>query len=91
MLELNKIRGDIDLIDSQILDLLKKRSELVLKVGDYKKENKLPIENYDREIEHLEFIKKLNKSSYNEREISQIFTTIFIASKKLQERGINNG
>jgi 3-deoxy-7-phosphoheptulonate synthase/chorismate mutase len=84
MLEINKLRGDIDIIDSEIINLLSKRGKLVLDIAQYKKEHNLQITDSNREKEHLEFLKKLNTGVYLDAEIEAIFKMIFIASKGLQ-------
>ena len=39
MSELEQLRGDIDAIDRQIVDLMKRRMETVAQVAEYKKAN----------------------------------------------------
>jgi len=46
---LEKLRGQIDQVDAVLADLLKQRADLVFKVGEYKRENQLPIYDPTRE------------------------------------------
>ena len=46
MEELNRLRDNIDEIDSDILSLFMKRMELCKSVADYKKANNMPVFHY---------------------------------------------
>lgn len=87
-LHLNKLRGDIDIIDSEIVNLLCQRGNIVLKVSEYKKEHNLSVLDSNREKEHLETLKKLNKGPFTTDEIECIFKLIFTLSKALQTDSI---
>lgn len=52
---LDDLRKEIDLIDSEIVNLIAKRIEVVKKVGQFKKENNIPV------IDNSRFKKVLNK------------------------------
>ena len=49
MAELDTLRTEIQQVDAELLNLLQRRTALVLRVGDYKKLNNLPI--YVPEVE----------------------------------------
>lgn len=49
--DLDWCRGQINLIDAQLIKLLEKRYEIVQKVAEYKKENHLPVRDAKREAE----------------------------------------
>ncbi len=49
MSELEQLRGDIDAIDRQIVDLMKRRMETVAQVAEYKKANNMPVLDTSRE------------------------------------------
>ena len=49
MSELEQLRGDIDAIDRQIVDLMKQRMETVAQVAEYKKANNIPVLDSGRE------------------------------------------
>ena len=53
MRDLSEIRRDIDEIDSQLIDLFKRRMDCAKEVGYYKKERGIPILNQQREDEIL--------------------------------------
>ena len=56
MSDLNKIRTKVDKIDTQILTLIKKRLDLVVKIGQIKKANNLNVRDLKREREVMEKI-----------------------------------
>ena len=61
-------RKEIDSIDKELISLFERRMDVAVKVGEYKKKNKLPIFNGKREEEVIEKnIKNLNNSSYGKK------------------------
>ena len=48
-MEMNELRSRIDAIDSQMVDLYKQRMDAVSEIGEYKRANKLPIYDSERE------------------------------------------
>ncbi|MFA7253336.1 MAG: chorismate mutase [Patescibacteria group bacterium] len=63
MNEIENLRGKIDQIDGQILELLSDRFACAKKIGEFKKKNGLPILDQDRWQEliadRMEFAKKI--------------------------------
>lgn len=53
-MELKELRNQIDLIDKEMAKLFEQRMEIVKKIGDYKKENNLPILDANREKEVIQ-------------------------------------
>lgn len=74
-MDLEQLRDGINNIDHQLMELLDKRFELVKQVGEYKKENKLPIVDNDRQKFILEKANNFNNSSSIKKIYQQIFTT----------------
>ena len=72
MEKLLQLRENIDNIDNQILNLLKKRFEIVKKVKNVKKDNNLPILDSKRE-------EKIFKDIYNN------FTEYYVYFKPIYE------
>lgn len=54
MSELDDYRDTIDEIDKKITELFEKRMDVVLKVGEYKKKNNLPVLDESREKQVIE-------------------------------------
>lgn len=74
-MDLEQLRDGINNIDHQLMELLDKRFELVKQIGAYKKENKLPIVDNDRQKFILEKANNFNNSSSIKKIYQQIFTT----------------
>ena len=63
-MDLTELRSEIDTLDSQLLKLILKRTELVNQVADYKSQNRIPIFAPEREHEILERLsKKVGKNN----------------------------
>ncbi|WP_326911077.1 chorismate mutase [Sedimentibacter sp. MB31-C6] len=73
-MELEKMRNEINELDKEIVRLLEKRFNLVLKVGKFKKDNKLPV--LDEKRENL-ILKKCNEHLTN-KEYSNYIHKIYI-------------
>ena len=52
-MDLKELRGQIDEIDDQLVELFAKRMDVAAAIGDYKKENNLPVFVPQREREKL--------------------------------------
>lgn len=81
MEDLETLRKEIDKINIELTKLLEKRFDLTNKVGEYKSENNISVENKNREKEILQSLPKGIYSQY----INNIFETIFSQAKKEQE------
>lgn len=85
MPELNELRAEIDKIDSQIVELLNKRTSVVLKVSKAKKDKHLNLYAPEREREILERLKKLNTGLFPDDALKTIYKEILSASLSLQQ------
>ncbi len=85
---LENYRLEINNIDEELINLLKKRMKLSIKIGKYKKENNIPILNKNREDQIIERINTYNKKDneiiISEDFISILWTNIMNYSKDLQ-------
>lgn len=59
MKDLGQIRNEIDSIDKQLIDLFKRRMDCAKAVGEYKKENNIPVLNQARENEILDKVQEM--------------------------------
>ena len=85
MKDLNSLRNKIDKIDNEIIDLLNDRFDVVKEIGEYKKENNIPVEDKAREKIILQILDtKLSNSPYKE-EIKNIYKELFTQSKNKQK------
>jgi chorismate mutase / prephenate dehydratase len=59
MEELNKIREEIDSIDTELIELINKRARLAKNIGDIKKREKIPVLQKNREQIVIDHVKSL--------------------------------
>jgi chorismate mutase/prephenate dehydratase len=82
---LKEIRQEIDSIDNEILELLKKRAELAKEIGKIKQEKGLSIHVPEREREIIERILKKNQGKFPETALIRIFREIISACLSLEK------
>ncbi|GAA5347899.1 chorismate mutase [Streptococcus uberis] len=85
MLDLVKIRTEIDKIDQELVQLLEKRLELVSLVADYKKNNKLDVLDRNREEVVLEKVASTVKNKKLENAIKLTYQGIMASSRHYQK------
>lgn len=78
------MRGEIDRIDLQLLDLLNRRATCAVGIGDIKKKNSLPIFVPGREKEILEQMTAHNHGPLPEEDIEDLFRVVFQKMKKME-------
>lgn len=83
-MDLQEIRGELDKLDSQIVELYEKRMELCGKVAEYKIETGKKVFDQVREKEKLEKVKSLTHNEFNSHGIEELFEQIMSMSRKLQ-------
>lgn len=91
---LNELRTQIDQIDRQLLALFEQRMQVCRKVGQYKKEQSLPVYDHGREMEILRRkVEQLTDKSL-EQPAQQLFEKLMELSRNLQTdiiRGTKSG
>ena len=85
-LNLVKIREDIDHIDSEIAKLFEKRMETVNKVAEYKKANKLPVRDKEREAIVLDKCRQRVQNSAYADGLRKIMAQIMDISVEREEK-----
>ncbi len=82
---LKELRGQIDPINLEILELLNKRAEIALEIGKVLQE--MGTRNYDpqREAEMLTALQLVNEGPFSNETISKLFHEIFRATLHLEE------
>ena len=90
--DMNKLRKEIDRIDSEILRLYEERMDVARKIGQYKIENELPVYDAAREDAKLEKIFESVKNEDYADGAAQLFITLMQVSRELQEdiKGIDD-
>ena len=86
MLELPKIREEIDAIDREIVSLFERRMDLGAEVARYKMEAGKPVLDRDREQEKLKAVSAQAKDSFTAAALQELFRQMMASSRKLQYR-----
>lgn len=84
MKELSEIRGDIDTIDRQIVELFEKRMELTTQVAEYKISTGKAVFDKERELSKLASVAELAHSDFNSHGVRELFEHIMSVSRKRQ-------
>ena len=79
-----KLRQEIDKLDEDIIQLLKKRMNLSKEVGQLKEKLKLPVEDKTREQEIIDRLIQQAGRNLSEEQLMRIFTAVFTSSKQIQ-------
>ncbi len=83
--QLEKLRGEIDTIDREILKLLNKRQNLVSQIGKIKQKKGINLLDPIRELEIYERLFRLNKGPLTHAALKNIFREIISAARELQK------
>ena len=84
-MELNELRNQIDQIDKEMAVLFEKRMKIVKQIGEYKKENNLPILDKKREEEVIEKNSKYLHDEHLIRLYKEFLITLMNLSKRNEE------
>ncbi len=84
MMDLGKIREEIDRVDKEIVELFENRMELCTQVAEFKIENGKQVLDVTREKEKIEKIKELVEADFNRQAAGELFKQIMAMSRKLQ-------
>ena len=84
MLDLNKIRDNIDETDKAIIELFEKRMKLCEEVAEYKIETGKQVLDTTREKQKLEKVTSLATGDFNKKSVEELFKQIMAMSRKMQ-------
>lgn len=85
--KIKNLRRKLDKITEDLIFLLAKRKELVLKLAELKKKNKLPIADIKREKEELKMAEKIAKEmELNPILVKKIIKLLIKNAKKIQTK-----
>ena len=87
--ELIELRENINEIDKKIIDLIKERMEISVKIGKYKSVNNLSILNNNREKEVIENLKNYNDNKLDNKFIERVWLQIMGYSKIIQNQNFS--
>ena len=79
-----ELRQQIDQIDVDIIQLLKKRMGISKEVGKLKEELDIPVEDKGREQEIIDRLTSQAGRNLSEEQLIRIFTAVFKSSKQVQ-------
>ena len=82
---IKELRLQIDELDEEIIQLLKRRMKISKDVGRLKEELLIPIEDKKREEEIINRLTKKAGKNLSEGQLIRIFTSVFKTSKQMQE------
>lgn len=85
MRNLSELRMEIDALDKNLVEILEKRFKVVKEVGDYKKQNNLPIFDEQREKEVIESKRELLSNEEDFKYYKKIFQLIMDISKDMEK------
>ena len=82
-MDMTELREQIDEIDNQIIELFRKRMEIVGDVAEYKKNNNMPVFHRGRE---REIINRVTKLAPSEMQVytKTLYNTLFTKSRKIK-------
>lgn len=85
MSELKDLRGEIDAIDEEILNLLNRRARIVIEVARIKRQENTRFYSPEREKEILQRLISINKGPFPNSAIKPLFREILSASLSLEQ------
>ena len=85
-MDIRTCRDHIDEIDSELLHLLNERAELALSILKFKKKNRLPVFDPEREKKILERLQLKNPGPLQREAIKRIFSIIIEENRNLEEK-----
>lgn len=90
-MDLSEWRSEIDAIDAEVLRLLKRRAEVVAKIGKAKAEHNLPVIDERREQQILSRIKLNGDSVLSTESAHCVFRCIIEESRRIQAEIVEKG
>ena len=84
--KLENLRKEIDYIDNEIVELFAKRFDVVKQIGEFKKENNIPVVDNNRFAKVLEKVGNIaTKNGISPNFIKKIYNTIHEYSCELEK------
>ena len=84
---LDNWRKEIDAVDAEIISLLSKRMDIVVKIGKYKKENNIPLMDSNRwQSLTQRLLKKAEKLNLSKDLVKDIYAQILKHAMSLEEK-----
>ena len=80
-----QLRNEIDNLDEEIIQLLKKRMRISKEVGQLKERLDIPVEDKKREKEIIDRLTAQAGKNLSEEQLIRIFTAVIKTSKQVQQ------
>lgn len=97
-MDLLEIRGKLDQIDKQFVELLEERLELCGQVAEDKMKTGKPVFDKEREQQKIAAVRAMAGNAFSERAVEELFTQLMTISRRLQYqileahgRGVDTG
>jgi chorismate mutase len=87
--EIEEWRRRIDLIDTQLMQLLNSRSACAVEIGRIKRELGLPVYSPEREAEILERVMRENPGPLDHTAVRRVFERIIDESRRLERLAVS--
>lgn len=86
--ELDELRRAIDQVDRSILELVAERVRLVLRVGDYKRQNGLPVYDPERERSLLDRLASTAPAPLDGDTVRRVFERLIDESRRIEQHHV---
>lgn len=86
--ELDALRIAIDTVDRSILELVAERVRLVLRVGDYKRQNGLPVYDPERERSLLDRLASGAPQPLDGDTVRRVFERLIDESRRIEQHHV---
>lgn len=83
-LNLQEIRGQLDIIDAQIVELFEKRMQLCADVAEFKIETGKAVFDKEREQQKIASVTGMAHGEFNKKAVDELFSQIMTISRRLQ-------
>lgn len=91
MMNLQEMRARIDIVDTQLIELLNERFEIISELAVYKAANGLPAYDAAREEEKIKAIRQKTDKKELADYYEKIFRAVMTASRESEELDIASG
>ncbi|MFC1691235.1 chorismate mutase [Nanoarchaeota archaeon] len=84
--KIKEVRKHIDRIDAVIINALAERMSVMPEIGEYKKANKIPITQEEREIQIMEkLLTTAEEHGLDRSFVEEVFLSVFNEAKRIQK------
>ena len=83
-MDLTELRGQLDVVDAELVRLFEKRMEICGEVAEYKKETGRKVYDQAREQEKIRKVRAQASNPFNEKCMEELFMQLMSMSRKMQ-------